>query len=245
MTLPAHDYHIHTSPGCFSETKNFLRELSIDRVSCVSLNNHESYDAYSSYPIIDYGKRVGIKIIPSFTIFCNIPYNGNEIIVEVCVLNPKKEAMKLLETTIIPEKINYITHIMYSLLDDGILIDPLDALKLIGTDDFQKLHLIGHNELSEVMVVDEYFESKKEANLLLASIDIKRLFPELHDTLKLLQGEECFIINPQEYPIDLIQDSIKRIKGLIMDFDSPEFTQFSELCYNNNIILKHGSGTSI
>ena len=239
------DYHLHTkslhAALIFIEyvSKKYNEEENI-----VSFSQHEEMDLYTSYPLIDYGSRLGVKIVKSIT------FRSSEGI-EFNILNPKNNIDELLNKSI-EEKTNRIIHILKRLSNFDIFITPKQLIDKLGKPELLDIHLADVDDIAHLIVDNGYCENIRTArNMYLDRISIPRKFSSIEYILSNLIGNEIFVNNPAEF-IEYAKQSedadnlFKKIDGFITTLN-PEVWRDALDVSNilNNIKILNGSGEVI
>jgi hypothetical protein len=220
------------------EAKLYIEYVSkkfCDEYNVISFNN-EDYDLYESYPIIDFGVRNNVSVIPS--ILCKTSEG-----IDVVVINPdiKDKRTYSIINHIKEERIFRIINILSNLSDKfNIHISPSELINKIEKSDISDIYLAEDSDIIDLIVDNGYCDSRKEASSnFFDRANIEREFYSYDYIVDSLKHETLFIWDPK-YFIDTIND-FKYIKGVISDYKRID-KNIKEIIENNNLVLKIGSG---
>jgi len=252
------DYHLHASSIDGARTYiDYLSRIAEEhgKEFKISFSQHDSFDFYHNFPLIDYGESLNIEIIPSITF---VSKEG----IESIIINPKENALKLLSYRI-KKQCNRICNILYRLMDMKIYITPKKLLQSIGRSNMEDLYIIKDVDILNIMVEEEIegCETIDSANSnYLSRANLKKLYPSFEEIINYLSDEDVskpenlYIATPTLYLeyMQFLKDSqlrdlynkCKQIKGIIID-PSKMVCELEDFFTSNEKEIKFGTGRTV
>lgn len=201
----------------------------------------EDFDLYESYPIVDYGRRFKITVVPS------ILFKSKEnisIIVFNPQNNPNKSSLSLVEI-INRERTLRIVNILYGLTDKfSIHISPKQVIEKLNKIELSDLYLASDLDILELIVESGYCTSVGEAKTnFFNKINLPRLSLP-YDALvkKLAKENDLYVVNPNNFINSEYQ--LKNISGFIMNYKDID-DNIKNFLMQNHLDLRFGSGRYI
>lgn len=201
----------------------------------------EDFDLYESYPIVDYGRRFKITVVPS------ILFKSKEnisIIVFNPQNNPNKSSLSLVEI-INRERTLRIVNILYGLTDKfSIHISPKQVIEKLNKIELSDLYLASDLDILELIVESGYCTSVGEAKTnFFNKINLPRLSLP-YDALvkKLAKENDLYVVNPNNFINSEYQ--LKNISGFIMNYKDID-DNIKNFLIQNHLDLRFGSGRYI
>jgi len=197
------------------------------------------YDkSYLKINIINYAKRLGVKLIKGITIIVK----DDDHTIELLVLSPKDNKSLKFINNIISEQFERIIQILYGLHDYDIYLDPVDLIQHVNGVNDKCIHILTDKDIIEV-IYEKYinmFNDEIEIVSLFSSMGLDRIYPDIETALYALKDCKVFIIDPFNY-IDTTFKYIYDIYGLVLDIENNDCSEF--LKQNNMLRVVHGSNT--
>lgn len=201
----------------------------------------EDFDLYESYPIVDYGRRFNITVVPS------ILFKSKEdisIIIFNPQNNPNKSSLSLVEI-INRDKILRIVNILYGLTDKfSIHIAPKQIIEKINKIELSDLYLASDLDILELIVESGNCSSIGEAKTnFFNKINLPKLSLPYDTIVKRLSKEnDLYVVNPNKFINSEYQ--LKDISGFIMNYKDID-DKIKNFLIQNRLNLRFGSGRFI
>lgn len=231
------DYHIHSDN--IENAKLHIKLLShekqknnLDRVE-ISFSEHE-FNICDDYPLVDYGSRFGIDIIPAITLLSSDKK-------EFSIINPKKN---IILEKIKQSRLNRLIHILNDLHTYDIYIGPELLMDITNVTEYEDLYRIKDKDILQGIVNKGDCENIEEAFTYLDNINIPKRYPDSKDIIETPTEETIYLIDPDNN-IYKETNILENINGFIIQSSRKISKKFKEVCEQYRLDVKIGSGKLI
>lgn len=217
------DYNIHSNN--VDEIIYFLKKIStIKEKHIIAINNYDEYDIYWDYELVDYAKRLDIKLIDSIIVTTKENY-------KVMILNPEEQCEEFYKDVIMKEKNNRINHIIKNLKNYGYKISLNNIIIRKEIETFDEIYRIKDEDIFFDLYISNRMNIDKDfIYFFRKDIDVKRLYPELNEVLNMDKEKIALVYNESDN-----YDSITNNFNIIVTNTTKRFNNYNfEVLYGSD-----------